>query len=75
MFASAVSYAVYLVLSGEEVSRLGALRLTGLATSVACLFCIAQFVLLRPLSALAVAPRGDLAVGAERDRCAPSRRC
>ena len=38
--------------SGEEVKRLGALRLTGLATSVACLFCIAQFVLLRPLSAL-----------------------
>ena len=32
------------------------LRLTGLATSVACLFCIAQFFVLRPLSALAVAP-------------------
>ena len=56
VFASAVSYAVYLVSSGEEVQRLGALRLTGLATSVACLLCIAQFVLLRPLSALAVAP-------------------
>ena len=56
VFASAVSYAVYLVASGEEVGRLGALRLTGLATSVACLFCIAQFLLLRPLTALAVAP-------------------
>jgi drug/metabolite transporter (DMT)-like permease len=33
------------------------LRLTGLATSIACLFCIAQFVVLRPMSAaLAVAP-------------------
>ena len=56
VFASAVSYAIYLVYSGEEVKRLGALRLTGLATTVACLFCIAQFLLLRPLSALAVAP-------------------
>ena len=57
VFASAISYAVYLVLSGEEVKRIGALRLTGLATSIACLFCIAQFVVLRPMSAaLAVAP-------------------
>jgi len=44
------------VVSGEEVRRLGALRLTGLATSVACLLCIAQFLLLRPLSAAVVAP-------------------
>jgi drug/metabolite transporter (DMT)-like permease len=56
VFGSAVSYAVYLVLSGEEVKRLGALRLTGLATTVACLLCIAQFFVLRPVSAIAVAP-------------------
>jgi drug/metabolite transporter (DMT)-like permease len=49
-----VSYAIYLVASGEEVNRIGALRLTGLATSIACLFCIAQFALLRPMSALIV---------------------
>lgn len=52
VFGSAISYAVYLVFSGEEVKRLGAMRLTGLATTVACLFCIAQFLLLRPLSSL-----------------------
>ncbi len=57
VFASAVSYAVYLVFSGEEVRRLGALRLTGLATTVACFFCIAQFLVLRPLAALHVAPQ------------------
>ncbi|HMN75402.1 MAG TPA: DMT family transporter [Burkholderiaceae bacterium] len=57
VFASAVSYAVYLVYSGEEVKRLGALRLTGWATGVACVLCIAQFFLLRPLAALAVAPQ------------------
>ena len=56
VFASAVSYAVYLVYSGEEVKRLGALRLTGLATTVACVLCIAQFLILRPMSALQVAP-------------------
>ena len=54
--ASALSYAVYLSYSGEVVRRVGAARLTGLATSVACLLCIAQFVLLRPLAAAAVAP-------------------
>ncbi len=53
---SAISYALYLVYSGEMVRRLGSLRLVGLATSVACLCCIAQFVLLRPLSAAVVAP-------------------
>ena len=58
VFLSAISYAVYLSFSGELVQRLGSLRLVGLATTVACLLCIAQFVLLRPLSvALLVAPQ------------------
>jgi drug/metabolite transporter (DMT)-like permease len=57
VFCSAISYAIYLAFSGEEVRRLGALRLTGLATTVACLLCIAQFALLRPLnSVLDIAP-------------------
>jgi drug/metabolite transporter (DMT)-like permease len=45
------------VYSGKLVQRLGSLRLVGLATTVACLCCIAQYALLRPLgSALDVAP-------------------
>ncbi|MEW6703705.1 MAG: DMT family transporter [Pseudomonadota bacterium] len=56
VFGSALSYAIYLVYSGEVVQRIGSLRLTGWATSVACVLCIAQFTLLRPLSAAAVAP-------------------
>lgn len=56
VFLSAVSYALYLVYSGEMVRRLGSLRLVGLATTVACLCCLLQFVLLRPMSAAAVAP-------------------
>lgn len=56
VFGSAVSYAIYLVYSGEMVKRLGSMRLVSLATSVACVLCLLQFVLLRPLSAALVAP-------------------
>lgn len=54
VFGSAVSYAVYLALSGKVVQRLGALRLTGLASTVACALCIAQFAVLRPWAAFVV---------------------
>ena len=56
VFASAVSYALYLVYSGEMVKRIGSLRLVGLASTVACVCCLLQFALLRPLSAAAVVP-------------------
>jgi len=56
VFLSAVTYATYLSYSGQLVQRLGSLRLAGLATTVACFFCILQFVLMMPLSALNVAP-------------------
>jgi drug/metabolite transporter (DMT)-like permease len=57
VFGSAVSYALYLVFSGASVQRLGALRLSGLATSIACVLCIAQFFILRPPSSMAVEPQ------------------
>jgi drug/metabolite transporter (DMT)-like permease len=50
VLGSAVSYALYLSYSGEMVQRLGSLRLVGLATSVACVLCIAQYAFLRPLA-------------------------
>jgi drug/metabolite transporter (DMT)-like permease len=50
VLGSAISYAVYLIYSGEVVRRIGAMRLTGLATSVACVLCILQFALLHPVS-------------------------
>jgi drug/metabolite transporter (DMT)-like permease len=50
VFGSAISYAIYLALSGKVVQRLGALRLAGLASSVACVLCIGQFLLLRPMA-------------------------
>ena len=57
VLGSAISYAIYMVYSGEMVKRLGSLRLVGLASSVACCFCIAQFLLTHPLSAMQVAPQ------------------
>lgn len=56
VFGSAISYALYLVYSGTAVKRLGAMRLSGLATSIACVLCIGQFFILRPPSAMVVAP-------------------
>jgi drug/metabolite transporter (DMT)-like permease len=53
VLGSAISYAVYLVLSGETVGRFGAVRLTGLASGVACALCVGQFCLLRPWHAWA----------------------
>jgi len=53
VFGSAVSYALYLSYSGELVGRLGALRLVGLASCVACVLCVGQFALLRPVSVVA----------------------
>lgn len=52
VFGSAFSYAVYLVYSGELVQRLGALRLTGAASSVAAVFCMGHFLLASPLSSV-----------------------
>jgi drug/metabolite transporter (DMT)-like permease len=51
---SAASYAVYLTHSGELVKRVGTLRLTGWASSVACVLCLVQFAVLKPWSAVYV---------------------
>ena len=51
---SAITYATYLTYSGQMVQRLGALRLAGLATTVACFFCILQFALLKPMASAQV---------------------
>jgi drug/metabolite transporter (DMT)-like permease len=52
VFASAFSYAVYLILSGELLKRVGTLRLVALAMTVSSIACIAQYALLRPLPTL-----------------------
>jgi drug/metabolite transporter (DMT)-like permease len=54
VMAGAVTQSIYLVGSGEVVARLGSMRFTAYATTVASVFCIAQFLMLRPLGALAL---------------------
>ena len=56
VFGSAVSYAIYLVYSGEWVQRIGSMRLVGWASLVACACCIVQWLVLNPWSSAAVAP-------------------
>ncbi|MDQ2990348.1 MAG: DMT family transporter [Pseudomonadota bacterium] len=53
VLASAVSYAVYLLMSGELVRRVGPMRLVAYAMCVSSFACILQFVLLRPMATLA----------------------
>ncbi|HEY1382969.1 MAG TPA: DMT family transporter [Dongiaceae bacterium] len=51
VFACTVTYAIYIVGSGEMVGRIGALRFAAYATTVAAICCLIQFALTRPLSA------------------------
>lgn len=52
VFASAVCYAIYLVVCGELVGRLGAIRLTSYAMLVSTVAVLLQFAALRPAAAL-----------------------
>jgi drug/metabolite transporter (DMT)-like permease len=52
VLASAALYGLYLILSGELVRRVGALRLVAYAMCVSSIACIVQFFLLRPVSIL-----------------------
>lgn len=52
VLGSAVSYAIYLLLSGALVRRVGAMRLVAYAMCASSAACILQFFLLRPASML-----------------------
>jgi drug/metabolite transporter (DMT)-like permease len=54
VFAGAASYAVYLVAGSQVIHRVGSIRFTAYALIVASACCIAQFLVLRPLAALAL---------------------
>ena len=52
VFACTITYAIYVVGSGQMVGRIGALRFAAYATTVAAIACLIQFGLTRPMSAL-----------------------
>jgi len=57
VFSSAISYSVYLLLSGEIVKRVGPMRLVGLATSFACVISLVHYSLVWPLENLFTVPK------------------
>lgn len=56
VLGSAISYALYLLGTGEMVGRIGSLRLVAYAMCVSSVACIAQFFMLRPASLLVQPP-------------------
>ncbi|SHG40486.1 DMT family transporter [Massilia sp. CF038] len=52
VLGSAISYAIYLIQSGELVRRIGSVRLVSYAMCVASAACIGQYFLLRPVAGL-----------------------
>lgn len=52
VLGSAMSYATYLLMSGELVKRVGSMRLVAYAMCVSSVACILQFFILRPASTL-----------------------
>ncbi|MES2036350.1 MAG: DMT family transporter [Pseudomonadota bacterium] len=52
VLGAAISYAIYLIQSGQLVQRLGSLRLVSYAMCVSSAACIGQFFILRPVSML-----------------------
>lgn len=52
VFASTLSYSIYLVGAGHAIARIGAMRFTAYASLVASAACVSQFLLTRPMSVL-----------------------
>ena len=52
VFASTLSYSIYLVGAGHAIARIGSLRFTAYAMMVASIASLLQFVLMRPIGAL-----------------------
>jgi drug/metabolite transporter (DMT)-like permease len=56
VFASAVTYAIYLLRSAPVLARVGSARFTAWATSAACVFAIVLFLVQRPIAGLMTQP-------------------
>lgn len=52
VFASTLSYSIYLVGAGHAIARIGAIRFTAYAMMVASIACVLQFLMMRPMNAL-----------------------
>ena len=57
VFLSAVTYAIFILVSGETVKRLGASRFTSYVVGISCILILLQFVLTRPIKSFFSLPR------------------
>jgi len=63
IFASAVSYAIFVLLSGQMVQRIGAIRFTSCVVGFSCVFVLLHFALTHPPGALLKLPGGAYGCG------------
>lgn len=63
IFASALSYAVFVLLSGQLVERIGAVRFTSCVVGFSCLFILIHFAVTHPVTALFQLPHGAYGCG------------
>ncbi|GAT33428.1 threonine/homoserine efflux transporter RhtA [Terrimicrobium sacchariphilum] len=52
IFASAVSYGAFILLSGDTISRVGSMRFTGIAVGFSCVFILSHEILTRDITGL-----------------------
>jgi drug/metabolite transporter (DMT)-like permease len=52
VFAGAIAYAIYLVAATQLIQRIGSVQFTAYSVTAAAIFCIAQFLAVRPFAAL-----------------------
>jgi drug/metabolite transporter (DMT)-like permease len=56
VFMAAITYAIYLMLAGEIVNRVGSLRLVAYASASSTVFCVLQALVSNPLGMITQAP-------------------
>lgn len=64
IFASSLSYALFVLLSGQLVERIGAVRFTSCVVGFSCLFILIHFALTHPITSLYQLPHGAYGCGA-----------
>lgn len=52
VLSSALAYAIYLMITGEVVKKIGSMKMVAYASTVACILSVAQFFILRPATLL-----------------------
>lgn len=53
IFASALTYATFIMISGDTIHRVGAMRFTGIAVGFSCFFMLLHYAIAHPLTDLA----------------------